>query len=75
MIIRKRVAGRVEYNEGDFAEIQTVGTEGIDEDLLLDRFQIDRYDTKDTPKAFKRRFPVGMWLDVSTTIEVGPKKT
>src|SRR5271157_352420 len=35
-----------------------VGTEGINENLLLDRFQIDRSDTGDTAKAFKRRFPV-----------------
>ena len=75
MIIRKQVAGEVEYNEGEFAEIQTVGTEGIDKDLFLDRFQIDRSDTRDTPKAFKRRLPVGMWLDITTTIEVSPKKS
>jgi hypothetical protein len=30
MIICTRVQGEVGYNDGQFAEVQTVGTEGID---------------------------------------------
>jgi hypothetical protein len=40
MMIRKRVEGKVEYNDGDFAEVQTVGTEDIEKDLLLDTIQL-----------------------------------
>lgn len=40
MIVRKRVEGKVEYNDGEFAEVQTNGIEGIDTDLLLETIQI-----------------------------------
>lgn len=73
MIIRKQLAGQVEYNNGYFAEIQTVGTEGIEKHLRLDQFQISVEDTTDTVEQFQLRFPVGMWLDVTTTTEVTPK--
>jgi hypothetical protein len=36
MLTSKRVEGQVEYNDGQFAEVQTIGIEGIDEDLLLE---------------------------------------
>ena len=58
--VRKRVEGEVQYNDGQFAEIQTNGVEGIDEDLLLETLQIHREDTDDTESDFKHRFPVGM---------------
>ena len=32
MAIRKKVEGRVDYNDGEFAEVQTVGIEGIEQD-------------------------------------------
>ena len=67
MIIRKQVAGQVGFNDGYFAEIQTVGTKGVEKDLLLDLFQISVEDTTDTVEEFQLRFPVGMWLDVTTT--------
>ena len=70
MVVRKRVAGRIEYNDGEFAEVQTVGIEGIEEDLLLETIQIHREDTNDTPDEFQRRFPVGMWLDILTTTDI-----
>jgi len=70
MVVRKRVAGWIEYNDGEFAEVQTVGTEGIEEDLLLKTIQIHREDTNDTPDEFQRRFPVGMWLDILTTTDI-----
>jgi len=39
-IIRKRVEGKVEYNDGEFAEVRTKGIEGIENDLLLAVVQI-----------------------------------
>jgi len=49
MIITKKVAGEVDLNNGEFAEVQTIGIDGIEKDLLLDTFQIHREDTDDTP--------------------------
>ncbi len=45
MVVRKRVEGRIEYNDGESAEVQTVGIEGIEENLLLVTIQIHREDT------------------------------
>jgi hypothetical protein len=70
MVIRKKVEGRVDYNDGEFAEVQTVGIEGIEQDLLVETIQIHADDTNDTPDEFRRRFPVGMWLDILTTTEI-----
>jgi hypothetical protein len=44
---RREVRGEVLYNDGNFAEIQTIGTEGIERGLLLDTVQIHRSDTDD----------------------------
>ena len=69
MIIRKRTEGEIVYNDGEFAEVQLVGIESDEEDLLLETIQIHRCDT-DLPQEFQRRFPVGRWLDVLTTTEI-----
>ena len=58
MVVRKRVQGKVEYNDGEFAEIQTIGIEGIEKNLLLETIQIHRGDTENTPDEFQGRFPV-----------------
>ena len=42
MVVRKRVEVEVEYNDGEFAEVLTYGTEGIDKGLLLETIQIHR---------------------------------
>ena len=68
--VRKRVEGEVRYNDGQFAEVQTNGVDGIEENLLLETVQIHREDTTDTESEFKHRFPVGMWLDILTTTEI-----
>ena len=60
MVTSKRVGGEVEYNDGEFAEVQTFGIEGIETDLLLETIQIHREDTEDTPEGFQSRFPIGM---------------
>jgi len=70
MVVRKRVEGRIEYNDGESAEVQTVGIEGIEENLLLVTIQIHREDTNDTPGEFHCRFPVGMWLNILTTTDI-----
>ncbi len=36
MLTGKRVEGEVEYNDGEFAEVMTIGIEGIEEGLLLE---------------------------------------
>ena len=69
-IIRKKVEGKVKFNDGQFAEVQTVGIERIEKDLLLDTIQFHREDTTDAPEEFQQRFAPGMWLDISTTTEV-----
>ena len=74
MATRKRVEGEVEHNDGEFAEIQTIGTEGIEKDLLLETIQIHRGDTHDTPEEFQHRFPVGVRLCILTTTEVTKKR-
>ena len=73
MVLRKRVEGRIDYNDGEFAEVQTVGIEGIEQDLLLGTIQIHREDTNDTPDEFRRRFSLGMWLDILTITDITAK--
>jgi hypothetical protein len=66
---RKEVRGEVLYNDGDFAEFQTIGTEGIERGCLLDTVQIHRSDADDAVAEFQRRFKIGTRLGISTTIE------
>ena len=70
MLTSKRVEGRVEYNDGEFAEIQTIGIKGIEKNRLLETIQIHRRDNQDTPEEFQRRFPVGMRLGIVATTEI-----
>lgn len=72
MTIHKKLAGKIQHNDGDCAEIQVVGRQGIDRDLLLDRFQVDRADTTDTSEEFLQRFPIGLWLDITSITEITP---
>src|ERR1035438_5142731 len=60
MLTSKRVEGRIEYNDGEFAEVQTIGIEGIEKNLLLETIQIHREDTQDTPEEFRHRFQIGV---------------
>ncbi len=60
MVIRKKVEGRVDYNDGEFAEGQTIGIEGMEKDLWLGPFQIHRENTRNTPEEFRHRFSVGI---------------
>ena len=68
--VRKWIEGEVQYNDGQFAEVQTNGIQGIETNLLLETLQIHREDTDDTESEFKHRFPVGMCLDILTTTEI-----
>jgi hypothetical protein len=45
IVSQTRVHGEVEYNDGEFAEVQTVGIEGIEKNLLLETIQVHREDT------------------------------
>jgi hypothetical protein len=69
----KKVEGEVEFNDGEFAEIQTYGIEGIEKDLLLQTVQIHRQDTSDTSQQFQSRLPVGTVLEITTTTELTTK--
>jgi hypothetical protein len=57
VIVTKRVEGEVQFNDGEFAEVQTYGIEGIEKDLLLKTVHIHRGDTDNTSVSFKRHFP------------------
>jgi hypothetical protein len=70
MIIRKRVEGEVEYNNGEFAEVLTYGIEGIEKNLHLETIQIHRQHTEDTPVEFQQRIPVGTTLSILTCTEI-----
>jgi hypothetical protein len=61
--------------DGQFAEVQTIGIEGIEKDLWLGTLQIHRENTRDTPEEFRRRFSVGMRLDVVTTTEIATQSS
>jgi hypothetical protein len=69
-IIRKVLEGRIAYNNGDFAEIEIIGTEGIEKNLWLETIQTHREDTNDTTEGFQRRFSVGTWVNICTTTEI-----
>ena len=70
MLTSKQVEGDVEYNDGEFAEVQTIGIGGIEKGLLLETIQIHRCDTEDMPEDFQRRFPVGMRLSIVTSTQI-----
>ena len=70
MSIHKKLQGQVEYNDGEFAEVQTAGMEGIEKNLLLDTLQIHRSETNDSPEEFQKRFPVGMSLNILQITEI-----
>jgi hypothetical protein len=72
MVVTKKVEGEVDYNDGEFAEIKTIGIGGIEKDLLLGAMQIHRPNTDDSPEEFRQRFPVGMVLEIVTTTEITP---
>jgi len=74
MITSQRVEGEVLHNHGDFAEVATIGIEGIEEGLWLDTIQIHCEDTGDTPEQFQRRFPVGTTLSILTITEITKKE-
>jgi hypothetical protein len=70
MIVTKRIEGEVEFNDGEFAEVQTYGIEGIEKNLLLQTIQIHREDTDNTSNEFQKRFSVGTVLEITTTTEL-----
>jgi hypothetical protein len=74
MVIRKRLEGDVQYNNGEFAEVLTFGIDGVEKDLALETIQIHCEDTEDTPEEFQNRFRVGMRLSILTITEITEDK-
>lgn len=72
MLVRKTLKGVIACNDGLFAEIDIVGVEGIEKDLVLDAIQIHQTDTTDTEKQFQESWPPNMWVDIVTTTQVTP---
>jgi len=72
MVITKEVEGVVDSNDGEFAEINTIGIEGIEDGLWLGTMQIRRVNMEDTWEDFLQRLPVGMRLRIVTTTEIKP---
>ena len=70
MIVRKQVEGAVQYNNEEFAEVDTIGIEKVEKDFLLETIQVHRCDTEDTSEEFQRRFPVDVRLDILTITEI-----
>jgi hypothetical protein len=68
--IQKRVEGQVVFNNGQFAEIETYGIDGIETGLFLDTIQVDRGATASDMRNFKRTFRRGTCLEISTTLEI-----
>jgi hypothetical protein len=68
--IQKRVEGQVVFNNGQFVEIETYGIDGIETGLILDTIQIDRCEAATDTRNFKRTFPRGTCLEISTTLEI-----
>jgi hypothetical protein len=58
------------HDDGELAEIQTVGIEGIEKNLLLETIQMHWGDTSYSCEQFQDKLPVGTRLDICTTIEV-----
>jgi hypothetical protein len=74
MLTTKRLEGKVNYNDGSFAEVLTHGVGGIQKSLLLETIQLHREDTEDAPEQFQQRFPVGTILSILTTTEITTKR-
>jgi hypothetical protein len=72
MITRKRAEGEVVYNNGEFAEVDICGIEGVEEGLFLETIQIHVEDTSDTREEFQQKFPIGTWLNIWATTEITP---
>jgi hypothetical protein len=73
MLTLKQVEGEVESNDGELPEIQTIGIEGIEKNLLLGTIQMHRSDDTNTPEEFRHRFPVGMRLCIWTVTVIEEK--
>ena len=70
MVVTKKVEGEIDYNDGDFAEVKTIGIEGTENELWLGTMQIHRAKFEYTSDEFRERYPVGMLLQIETTTEI-----
>jgi len=67
---KKRVFGKVEFNDGWFAEIQTFGIEGVEKNILLDIIQVHPEEMTLSEQQFRQEFGVGSMLDITTITEL-----
>jgi hypothetical protein len=67
-VTKKRVFGRVKFNEGWYCEIETFGIEGVEKNILLDTIQVDNEEMRE--EQFRQEFRVGSILDITTIREV-----
>jgi hypothetical protein len=72
MVNTQQVLGQVQYNDGEVAEIQTWGLDGMHTGLPLERIQQERDDTDDEAEDFQHKVRVGALLDITTTVEIKP---
>ena len=72
MTVTRRFQGEADYNDGKFAEVKTIGIEGLEEGLWLGTMQIHRAQTECTADEFRERYPVGMLMQVVMTTEIRP---
>jgi hypothetical protein len=62
MVMRKKVEGQIDYNDGEFAKVQTIGIKGIEKDLWLGTLQIHRRSTAKTHAIRPKNSSVGSRL-------------
>jgi hypothetical protein len=72
VIVTKKVEGEVDYNNGEFAELKTIGIEGIEDGLWLGTITIHRENTGCSSEEFLQGFVVGELLEIVTTTEITP---
>ena len=73
-IIERRELGRVSFNDGDFAELEISGTEGVEEGIFLETIQVSRDDTGQTVQDFLRSFIVGTEFNVRRIVQIIPRR-
>jgi len=58
------------HDDGELAEIQTVGIKGVEKNLLLETIQMHRGDNSYSCEQFQDKLPVGTRMDICATIDV-----
>ena len=64
--VLSKVRGLVVHNDGQFAEVELGGIEGIEENIFLTTIQLHVEHTQMTEEEFRNRFPVGASMTIRT---------